>query len=402
MYILVLNSGSSSVKYQLFAIDSEQVVTKGLVEKIGGKEAIYTYETAKHGKLKEVHSIQNHEEALSMIFKGLTSPANEIISDIKQIAAVGHRVLHGGAKFTSTALVNDEVIKAIRECIELGPLHNPHNLKGIDVCLRLLPGTPQVAVFDTAFHQTMPEKAYLYALPYVFYTKHKVRRYGFHGTSHCYVTERAASMLGKAVKNVNMISCHLGNGSSVCAIRDGKSVDTSMGFTPLEGLIMGTRSGDIDPAIIQYIMHKENYTVQEVDSLLNKQSGLLGISGATNDLRELFALADKKDQRAQLAIDMMLYRLKKYISSYMGALGGACDAIVFTAGIGENNPYVREQALEGLEFMGICIDKKKNKAVSGEAVISTDDSRVKVLVIPTNEELLIARDAATFVRKKRA
>ncbi len=401
MYILVLNSGSSSVKYQLVSIKDDSIATRGCVEKIGSKEAIHTYSAGEQGKLKEVHPISNHEEALSVIFRALTNPAHPVISDLKQIAAVGHRVVHGGAKFTETVVVTEEVIKDIRECIELGPLHNPHNLKGIDVCMRLLPGTPQLAVFDTAFHQTMPEHAYLYALPYVFYTRHRVRRYGFHGTSHRYITERTAAVLNKAQKNLNIVSCHLGNGSSICAVRGGKSVDTSMGFTPLEGLIMGTRSGDMDPAIIQYIMHKENYTIQEVDSLLNKQSGLLGISGATNDLRELFALAEKKDQRASLAIQMMVYRLKKYIASYMGVLNGEVDAVVFTAGIGENNAYVREQAVEGLEFMGIKIDKKKNRAAEGEADVATADSRVRILVIPTNEELLIAKDAAAYVRKRR-
>jgi acetate kinase len=401
MYILVLNSGSSSVKYQLVSVNDASIATRGSVEKIGSKDAIHTYMAGEHGKLKEVHPISNHEDALSVVFRALTDPSHGIISDLKQIAAVGHRVVHGGAQFTETVLVTEDVIKDIRECIELGPLHNPHNLKGIDVCMRLLPGIPQLAVFDTAFHQTMPEHAYLYALPYVLYTRHRVRRYGFHGTSHRFITERTASLLGKAQKNLNIISCHLGNGCSICAVRGGKSVDTSMGFTPLEGLIMGTRSGDMDPAIIQYIMHKENYTIQEVDSLLNKQSGLLGISGATNDLRELFVLADKKDQRAMLAIQMMIYRLKKYIASYMAVLSGEVDAIVFTAGIGENNAYVREQAIEGLEFMGIKIDKKKNKAVDGEADVSASDSRVSVLVIPTNEELLIAKDAAAYVRKKR-
>ena len=401
MYVLVLNSGSSSLKYQLYATKDESLVTKGLIEKIGTKEAIYTYALKSGEKQKDVLPIADHEKALSLVFKTLTNVDNGFINDLGEIAAVGHRVVHGGATFNETVLVTDEVIENIRDCIELGPLHNPANLKGIEVCTRLLPKAPQLAVFDTAFHQTMPEHAYLYALPYYLFTKHRVRRYGFHGTSHRFITDRAAQLLGKSADSINIINCHLGNGSSVCAIKGGKSMDTSMGFTPLEGLVMGTRSGDMDPAIIQYIMHMEHYTIQEVDSMLNKQSGLLGISGSTNDLRELFELKKNDDQRAALAIRVMLYRLKKYIASYMAVLDGNVDAIVFTAGIGENNAYVREHALQGLEFMGVVVDKAKNESVDGEAVISTPDSRVRVMVIPTNEEILIARDAAAYVKKLR-
>jgi acetate kinase len=399
MYVLVLNSGSSSLKYQLYDVKNETLITKGLVEKIGTKEAIFSHTLKSGEKQKEILPIEDHEKALSLVFKALTDAGSGVIRDFSEITAVGHRVVHGGAKFSETVLVTEEVLEDIRDCIELGPLHNPHNIKGIEVCSKLLPGVPQLAVFDTAFHQSMPEHAYMYALPYDLFTKHRVRRYGFHGTSHRFITDRVAQLLGKPVENTNIINCHLGNGSSVCAIKGGKSVDTSMGFTPLEGLVMGTRSGDIDPAIIQYIMSRENCTIQEVDSLLNKKSGLLGISGSTNDFREIFVNM-KSDPRAALAAQIMLYRLKKYIASYMAALDGAADAIVFTAGIGENSAYVREQALQGLEFMGIKLDKAKNEGASGEAVISTPDSRVQVMVIPTNEEILIARDAAACVKKQ--
>jgi len=401
MYVLVLNSGSSSVKYQLVSIGDESIASKGLIEKIGTKEAIFTYALGSRPKQEEIHPIADHGEALALVFKTLTDAEQGVLRDLGDIAAVGHRVVHGGSDFSETALVTDEVMKSIRDCFELGPLHNPHNLKGIEVCSQLLPKTPQLAVFDTAFHQTMPEHAYLYALPYELYAKHRVRRYGFHGTSHRFITDRAAEILGKPAEKTNIINCHLGNGASVCAIKGGKSIDTSMGFTPLEGLVMGTRSGDIDPAIVQYIMNKEGCSIQEVDSLLNKQSGLLGISGSTNDLRELLALTKKGDERAKLAIRIMLYRLKKYIASYMGVLDGEADAVVFTAGIGENNAYVRASAVQGLEFMGIVLDQKKNEGARGEADISAEGSRVRILVIPTNEEILIARDAAACVKKQR-
>lgn len=400
MYILVLNSGSSSLKYQLIDIETEQCLTKGLVEKIGGKEAIFSYETAETGKLKEVHAIHDHQEALNLVLKNLVSEELSIIDDIHEISAVGHRVVHGGERFTESVIVDENVTKSLRDCIELAPLHNPANIQGIEVCLKLLPKTPQVAVFDTAFHQSMPDYAYLYGLPYVMYTRHRVRRYGFHGSSHRYVVDKAAEMLGKPLKSLKLVSCHLGNGSSVCAVDSGKSVDTSMGFTPLEGLIMGTRSGDLDPAIIPYLMQKDELSVYEMNSMLNKHSGLLGISGSTNDLRELFELKNQKDNRAELAINMLIYRLKKYICSYLGVLGGA-DAVIFTAGIGENNPIIRENALDGLEFMGIKLDKKKNKSLNDAADISAADSAIKVLVIPTNEELLIARDTARCVAKRK-
>lgn len=400
MFVLVLNSGSSSLKYQLIDIETEQCLTKGLVEKIGGKEAIFSYEAGNSGKLKEVHALHDHQEALNLVLKSLVSGDAPVISDVNDITAVGHRVVHGGERFTESVIVTEDVIKSLRDCIELAPLHNPANIQGIDVCLKLLPKTPQVAVFDTAFHQTMPDYAYLYGLPYVMYTRHRVRRYGFHGSSHRYVVDRAAEILGKPLKNLKLVSCHLGNGSSVCAVENGRSVDTSMGFTPLEGLIMGTRSGDLDPAIIPYLMQKDELSVYEMNSMLNKHSGLLGISGSTNDLRELFELRNQKDTRAELAINMLVYRLKKYIGSYLAVLGGA-DAVIFTAGIGENNPFIRENALDGMEFMGVKIDRKKNKNASGEADISAADSAVKVLVIPTNEELLIARDTARCIKKRK-
>jgi len=400
MNILVLNCGSSSVKYQLIEMKDETRLTKGVVEKIGGKDAIFSYQLKNGQSFKEVHAIFDHVEALNLILRSLTDPHNEILNDISEIAAVGHRVVHGGEKFTESVIVDESVMAEIRECIELAPLHNPANLQGINVSKKVMQNVPQVAVFDTAFHHSMPESAYIYGLPYVFYTRYKIRRYGFHGTSHRYVSERAVELLGKPLKSVKLITCHLGNGSSITAIKNGKSVDTSMGFTPLEGLLMGTRSGDIDPAILLYIMTKDDLSVYETNSMLNKHSGLLGISGITNDVRELYEKMQDKDTRATLALNIMTYRLKKYICSYMGTVEGA-DAIVFTAGIGENSSYIREKALEGLEFMGIQLDKKKNKAVSGETEISTKNSKVKIYVIPTNEELVIARDTALIVKKER-
>lgn len=398
MYILVLNSGSSSVKYQLMDIKTEQCLTRGLVEKIGGREAIFSYENKQRERLKEVYAIYDHSAALNLILKSLVDPEQGLLKDTKEIAAVGHRVVHGGEKFTESVIVDESVMAEIRECIDLAPLHNPANLQGINVCMKALPETPQVAVFDTAFHQSMPDYAFMYGLPYVMYTRHKIRRYGFHGTSHRYVSERAAVMAGKSGKAFKVITCHLGNGSSITAVKNGKSVDTSMGFTPLEGLLMGTRSGDIDPAILLHIKTKEELTVYELNSMLNKHSGLLGVSGITNDVRELMEHMEKGDTRATLAINMFCYRLRKYVCAYMGVLDGA-DAIVFTAGIGENNPRIREQVLENLEFMGIRLSKKANNSVSGETEISTANSRVKVYVIPTNEELVIARDTAGIVRK---
>ena len=400
MIVLVLNSGSSSLKYQLFDTEKEERITKGLVEKIGGREAIFSYERGEDGKFKEVHGIYDHSEALNLVLTSLVSEENSILEDINQIAAIGHRVVHGGEKFTESVIVDDQVLAEIRECIDLAPLHNPANLQGIEVCIKLLPDIPQVVVFDTAFHHSMPDYAYFYGLPYIMYNRHRIRRYGFHGTSHRYVTNRAVELLGKTEKTTSLVSCHLGNGSSVCAVRNGKSVDTSMGFTPLAGLVMGTRCGDIDPAIITHIMSKEELSLHEVNSMLNKHSGLLGISGITNDVRELFEQMEEKDYRASLAINMLVYQLRKYICSYLGVLGGA-DAIVFTAGIGENSFYVREQALAGLEFMGIKVDKRKNRLLSNEGIVSTVDSAIAVYVIPTNEELVIARDTAQIVKKKK-
>ncbi|MCK4906275.1 MAG: acetate kinase [Spirochaetes bacterium] len=400
MSILVLNCGSSSLKYQLINISSGMCLTKGSVEKIGGNEAIFSYEIGKNERFKEVYQIFDHTDALTYVIKSITNPDHNILKSIDGIAAIGHRVVHGGEKFTESVLIDDGVISEIRECMELAPLHNPANLQGILVCMKLLPDVPNIAVFDTAFHQTMPDYAYIYALPYVMYTRHKIRRYGFHGTSHRFVAERAAKMLGKPLKNTSVITCHLGNGSSICAIKNGKSIDTSMGFTPLEGLIMGSRSGDLDPAIILHIISKEELTVHEANSMLNKHSGLLGISGNTNDMRELTESMKKGDKRAQLAISILVYRLKKYICGYLGAMGGA-DAIIFTAGIGENSAYVRENSLSNLEFMGIKIDKRKNKSITGEGFISGNDSKIKILVISTNEELVIARDTANMLKKRK-
>ena len=329
----------------------------------------------------------------------MVHPEYGVIKSISQIDAVGHRVVHGGEKFSESALINSKVKEAIRECIELAPLHNPPNLLGIEACEKILPGVPQVAVFDTAFHQTMEPVAYIYPIPYEYYEKYRIRRYGFHGTSHYYVSHRAAEILGKPITKLRIITLHLGNGASVTAVKFGKSVDTSMGFTPLEGLAMGTRCGDIDPAIVMFLMEKQNLSLEQINNILNKKSGLLGVSGVSNDLRDVLEAASKGNERAKLAFEIYCYRVKKYIGAYAAAMGGV-DAIVFTAGAGENSPEVREKSVEGLEFLGIKIDKDKNNAARGiEKDISTEDARVRTLVIPTNEELVIALETERIVRR---
>ncbi len=398
MKILVINSGSSSVKYDLIDTETHKEITRGLIEKIGLKEQIHHYCLPGGEKAKDVVNAPNHKVALSIITKHLTDPVKGFLKSIDEIAAVGHRVVHGGEKFAGSYLITDEVIKSIERFSELAPLHNPPNLEGIMACRELLPNVPQVAVFDTAFHQTMPEEVFLYAIPYEYYKKYGIRRYGFHGTSHKFVAQKAAEMLGKKFTSLNIITAHLGNGASITAIRKGKSVDTSMGFTPLEGLIMGTRSGDLDPAIVFFLMEKEDLSPNDVNNILNKKSGLLGISGISNDVRTIMEEAERGDRRAILALNMFCYRIKKYIGAYWAVLG-ELDAIVFTAGIGENSWQIREKALAGLEPMGIKVDKKKNQSVVGGVAgeISTEDSRVKVLVIPTNEELAIALDTGKIV-----
>ena len=397
MNILVINAGSSSLKYQLLNPETQQVLAKGLCERIGidGK---FTYKPDGKQAIKEADvAMPTHSEAIQAVLNALVDPDNGVIGSMKEIGAVGHRVVHGGEKFAKSVLITDEVMAAIEECNPLAPLHNPANIIGIKACQALMPDTPMVAVFDTAFHQTMPPVAYTYALPYEYYTEDKVRRYGFHGTSHKYVAGRAAAMLGKPIEELKLISCHLGNGSSITAIDGGKSVDTSMGFTPLAGLPMGTRSGDLDAGILEYLMNKHGYSIGEMLNILNKKSGVLGISGVSSDFRDLEDAAPKGNQRAQLALDSFDYNVKKLIGAYAAAMGGV-DAIIFTAGVGENGPDTRANAVAGLEYMGVKLDAEKNNTRGKEVDVAADDSKVRILVIPTNEELMIAMDTAALVK----
>lgn len=395
MKVLVLNCGSSSLKYQLIDMSNENVLASGLCERIGIDGRL------KH-KGKEEYEVEatmnNHTDAIKMVIDALLDSKHGVISDIKEINAVGHRVVHGGEYFTKSVVVTDEVIKAIEDCIDLAPLHNPANLMGIKACEDLIPGISQVVVFDTAFHQTMPEKAYLYGIPYELYEKYKIRRYGFHGTSHKYVSGRAANILGKDIKDLKIITCHLGNGGSVAAIDGGKSIDTSMGFTPLEGLIMGTRCGDIDPAVVSFIMEKEGLNNKEIDELMNKKSGVLGLSGVSSDFRDIEAAAKEGNKRAKIALDSFHYKVAKYIGEYTSTLNGV-DAIVFTAGLGENSKSSREEICKYLKWLGIELDEEKNSKRGEEIEITVPSSKVKVLVIPTNEELVIARDTKELLDK---
>ena len=387
-YILVINAGSSSIKYQLIDMDNEEVKAKGLVERIGIEGAQLTHTTTGKDKIIVKKAMADHGVAMQEVIKALTDEELGAVKSMDEIQAVGHRVLHGGEKFTQPSLVDENVLDGIREYIELGPLHNPANIKGIETCMALMPGIPNVAVFDTAFHQTMPDYAYLYGIPYDAYKDHKIRKYGFHGTSHRYITMQIEKKLGR--KDLRIITCHLGNGSSLAAVKDGKCIDTTMGLTPLEGLIMGTRSGDIDPTAVTYIMKKYDMTAEEVVSFLNKKSGVLGISGVSSDFRDLEAAANEGNEKAQLALNMFIYRIKKYIGAFVAALGGV-DVIAFAGGIGENDGYIRSECLKGLDFLNVSIDDKANKG-RGELDITGADSKVKVLVIPTNEELMIARE----------
>ena len=401
MNILVINAGSSSLKYQLLNPDTQEVLAKGLCERIG-LDGKFTYKPAGKEAVKDADvSMPTHSEAIQTVLNALVDPKNGVIGSMKEIDAVGHRVVHGGEKFAQSVLITDEVMAAIEECNPLAPLHNPANIIGIRACQALMPGTPRVAVFDTAFHQTMPPVAYTYALPYEFYEQDKVRRYGFHGTSHKYVSQRAAAMLGKPAEELKLISCHLGNGSSVTAIDGGKSVDTSMGFTPLAGLPMGTRCGDIDAGILEYLMNKHGYDIKEMLNILNKKSGMLGISGVSSDFRDLDAAVADGNARAALAKDMFNLSVKKIIGSYVAEMGGV-DAIIFTAGVGENDRSVRWDVCEHLEYLGIKIDPEKNKYRGKQMDISIDWARVRVLVIPTNEELMIAKDTERLVNEAKA
>ncbi|MFZ5966336.1 MAG: acetate/propionate family kinase [Bacillota bacterium] len=397
MNVLVINCGSSSLKYQLIDMKDESVLAKGLVERIGIEGSVLKHETPASGKTVIEQPMENHKVALGLVLDALVDEKHGAIKDMSEISAVGHRVVHGGEKFNSSVIITDEMIKAMEECIDLAPLHNPPNLMGIAACKELMPTVPMVGVFDTAFHQTMPKSSYIYPLPYELYEKYGIRRYGFHGTSHRFVSQRAADMLGKNIEDLKIVTCHLGNGASVAAIKNGKSFETSMGFTPLEGLAMGTRCGDIDPAIIKFIMDKENLDINAVDNILNKKSGVLGISGVSSDFRDIENAAAEGNERAQLALNIFDNRVKEYIAAYAAAMGGI-DAVVFTAGLGENSASNREAICEGLEFMGIKIDSEKNNTRGKEVVVSTDDSIVKVMVIPTNEELVIARDTFELVK----
>ena len=395
MNVLVINCGSSSLKYQLIDSQTEAVLAKGLCERIG-IDGRLVYEKAGCDKEVTEAAMPTHKQAIQLVLDALVNPATGAIADLSAIDAVGHRVVHGGEKFATSTVLTEEVINVIEECNDLAPLHNPANLIGIRACQELMPNVPMVAVFDTAFHQTMPEVAYMYGLPYEYYEKYSVRRYGFHGTSHSYVSKRAADILGKDYSELKTIVCHLGNGASICAVNGGKSVDTSMGLTPLEGLIMGTRSGDVDPSILDFIAQKENLTLSEVMNVLNKKSGVEGVSGVSSDFRDLAAAAAEGNKRAALAIDAFAYRVVKYIGAYVAAMNGV-DAICFTAGLGENDAATRAKIVANLEYLGIAIDEEANNTRGKEIVISTADSKVKVLTIPTNEELAICRETVALV-----
>ena len=398
MKVLVLNCGSSSLKYQLIDMENEAVLCVGLVERIGIEGSILKQEKdGVEGKYIVEQPMKNHEEAIKLVLDAVVDPTYGGVKDIKEVEAVGHRVVHAGEKFAKSVVITEEVEEALKECIDLAPLHNPANIMGIDACKAILPGVPMVAVFDTAFHQTMPKKSYLYGLPHELYTKYGVRRYGFHGTSHKYVSQRAADMLGKDIADLKIITCHLGNGASIAAVDGGKCVDTSMGFTPLEGLIMGTRCGDIDAAILPFLMRKENLIADKLDAMMNKKSGVYGMTGISSDFRDIEDAAQAGDEKAQVALDAYAQRVKKYIGSYAAEMNGV-DAVVFTAGVGENGIDMREMIASNMEFLGMKLDKEANKVRGKERVISTEDSKVKILLIPTNEELMIARDTLALVK----
>ncbi|WP_308221596.1 acetate/propionate family kinase [Fuchsiella alkaliacetigena] len=396
MKILVLNCGSSSAKYQFINMEDESVLASGVIERIGIDGAFLTHEPADGEEVTIENDIPDHNVAIKMVIDALLDDDHGVITDMDEIGAVGHRVVHGGENFSESVVIDDEVYDAIDDVKHLAPLHNPPNLLGIEVSQELMPDTPDVAVFDTAFHQTMPEKSYMYAIPYELYEDYGIRRYGFHGTSHKFVAGKAAELLDKPIEDLKIITCHLGNGASMAAVDGGKVMDTSMGLTPLEGLVMGTRCGDLDPAIVPFIMEKEDLDPKEVDNLLNKKSGVAGLSGVSNDFRDIGAAAEEGNERAQIAIDVFCQRVKKYIGSYSAVLGGV-DIVVFTAGIGENAIEIRSQILEGLEYLGIKVDEEKNDIRGEDQIITTDDSDTVAAVLPTNEELVIARDTKELV-----
>ncbi len=396
MKVLVLNCGSSSLKYQLFSMTNEEVLAKGLVERIGIEGSRIKHSRTGMDAVTINATIPNHKVAIRMVLDALLDASHGVIASLDELKAVGHRVVHGGEKFAGSVLINHEVIAALQECVPLAPLHNPANLMGIEAMTEVLPNVPQVGVFDTAFHQTMPSHAYMYGVPYHYYEKYRVRRYGFHGTSHYYVSRRAAELLGKPVDHLKIVTCHLGNGSSVTAVKNGHSIDTSMGFSPLPGVIMGTRCGDVDPTLLFYLAEQEGLDAKALSHILNKESGIQGISGVSSDLRDVEEAAAAGNSRAKLAEEMLYYGIRKYVGAYAAAMGGI-DALVFTAGIGENSIAAREKVCAGLEFLGIRIDAEKNKVRGKERIISADDARVSVLVVPTNEELVIARDTKRII-----
>lgn len=397
MNILVINCGSSSLKYQLINMEDESVMAIGLAERIGIEGSVVKHQTTGKDKVTIEKPMNDHKDAIKIVLDSIVNEEYGAIKDMKEISAVGHRVVHGGEKFASSVVINDEVKKALDACTELAPLHNPANLIGINACQEILPGVPMVGVFDTAFHQTMPKSSYLYGLPYELYEKYGVRRYGFHGTSHKYVSQRAADMLGKNIEDLKIITCHLGNGASIAAVDGGVCKDTSMGFTPLEGLIMGTRCGDMDPAIVPFIMEKEGLDADGLSALMNKKSGVLGMTGISSDFRDIEGAAAEGNEKATVAIEAYCKRVKKYIGSYMAEMGGV-DVVLFTAGIGENSISMRKQICEGLEGLGMKIDIEKNNVRGKDTVISTEDSKVKLLIVPTNEEVMIARDTLELVK----
>ena len=397
MKILIVNAGSSSLKYQLIDMSNEATIAQGLIERIGIEGGKLT-QKVNGGKWTIQSELKDHLDAVAMMIQALTDTEHGVIRSMDEVSAVGHRVVQGGERFTASVIITDEVMAAIEKNVQLAPLHNPANLMGIRACQKIMPNTPMVAVFDTAFHQTMPPKSYLYGVPREYYERLRVRRYGFHGTSHRYVSQRAAEILARPIEELRLVTCHLGNGSSMAAVQFGKCVDTSMGMTPLEGVIMGTRSGNVDPAVLQFIMNSENLNINEMLDILNKKSGFLGISGVSSDMRDIEEAAAKGHKNSQISIDMLYQGIKKYIAAYAAVMGGV-DAVVFTAGIGENGYELREGVMRDMEFLGIKIDKEKNRVRGKEIEISTADSKVKVLVVPTNEEIVIARDTLELVGK---
>ncbi|MPQ44165.1 acetate/propionate family kinase [Clostridium tarantellae] len=398
MNILVINCGSSSLKYQLIDMKSENALASGLVERIGIEGSVLTQKVEGKDKYIVTQPMKDHEVAIKLVLNALIDPVHGVIKSMDEINAVGHRVVHGGEKYAESALVTDKVMEDLEECAKLAPLHNPANIIGINACKALMPNVPMVVVFDTAFHQTMPEEAYVYALPYDLYEKNHVRKYGFHGTSHKYVSQKVAEEMGRNIEDLKIITCHLGNGASLTAVKNGKSIETSMGFTPLEGIVMGTRCGNVDPAIVVYLIKELGYTVEEANELLNKKSGVLGVSGVSSDFRDIEQAASQGNKRAQLALDIFHYKVKQFIGAYAATMGGV-DAIVFTAGVGENSAETRIDSCKGLEFLGIEIDAVKNNVRGKVAEISKDDSKVKVYIVPTNEELMIAKDTLALVTK---